>query len=178
VKLPKVNTSQFESFISALKKENVKPARGLLPLTQNNDGKYIEVDTLLNENYKKDHCWYNAKQHALKNNGEVIFGWALWQLSNDKFVAQHHAIYKNHVGSYFDVTLGNQGFKKILFLIDNRAPFDFKSLRGPVNFEYIHGAEKVWFTHGMENKDFFIGKFTGSEYVNTLLAQWELDGVL
>ena len=176
--LPKIGSKQFESFVSALKNENVRPAGGLLPLSQSDNGEFIEVKTIVNENYRNDHCWYNAKQHAIKNGGSVIFGWVLWQLSDNKFVAQHHAIYRCFDGEYVDVTLGNQGFKKILFFIDDRAPFDYEGLRCPVNFEYNHGVEKVWFTQGKESKDFFIAKLAGSEYVNGLIAEWKRDGVL
>lgn len=176
--VPITGTKEFESFLSALKRENIVPAQGMPLLSQSNNGKYIEVETFSKDIYKADHCWYNAKQHSIDNGGEVIFGWALWQLTNIKFVAQHHAIYRSRTGDYLDVTLAKQGFSKILFFIDDRTPFDYDSLRFPANFEYEHNVGKVWFVQEIDKPYFFIARLSGSEYVDLIRAQWKKLGVL
>lgn len=107
----------------------------------------------------------------------MIFGWALWQISDIKFVAQHHAIYQSEYGEYLDVTPSNNGVKEVLFFVDNRAPFDYVNLKFPVNFEYKHNIEKVWFTGKYVDEDFFIGKLSGSDYVENLFKKWRNDGI-
>ena len=51
------------------------------------------------------------------------------------YQAQHHAIWRDADGVYQDIT-PDEDFKvsETIFLVDGRAPFDYKKYRHPVNF--------------------------------------------
>jgi hypothetical protein len=125
--------------------EPVRPPKGVPALQQSNNGTVITVSTVHSET-PDDHCWFNAVKYSnLHTEWKPVFGWALWELPNGKFVAQHHAVVGDGK-SYLDVTL-SKSFESITFLVDDRAPFDFENFRTPFNFEF-QPQGSIWHAPG------------------------------
>jgi hypothetical protein len=124
---------QLSDFAVILLRQNVLPAKGTFSITQDREGKVIQVKKLENSPYKSLYCWYNCKAHSIEHGGKVVFGWAL-DFQNKIFQAQHHAIWMNEEGEYIDITPNSKG--ETTFLVDGRAPFCYETYRHPPNFYY------------------------------------------
>lgn len=94
---------QLSDFGNVLLRQNVRPAKGTVSVTQANEGEVIKVKKLEISPYKALYCWYNCKAHALKYGGEVIYGWSL-NFKNEMYQAQCHAVWLSLKGEYIDVT--------------------------------------------------------------------------
>ena len=156
----------FKNIVEMLLNENVRPAKGMSILKQDNHGTIIKVKHLKNSRFIKNLCWFNSKVYANEHGGEVIFGWALFTIDNEQ-LAQHHAVWRSENGEYLDVT-PNKNCAETVFLIDNRAPFDYEGYRYlPVFYKSIDKYACVWgyVVNGKREvyKDFFIIKGEPSE---------------
>lgn len=136
----------FKDLIQLLLEENVRPAKGVSLLQQENDKKTLKIryhKTL--ENYQPLHCWYNCKAHVNKYGGDVIFGWALYDFKEYQ-LAQHHAVWLSPNKEYFDITPEkNRVNDTTIFLIDNRAPFDYATFKHPFSlYKFKKENIRIW----------------------------------
>jgi len=145
--IPDVDQKVFHAFFRALLAQPVRPAKGLSPSNCDNHGQLLEVTVSCDTTYPRDYCWFNCLEHSLDHGGSVICGWALWRNAPDHFVAQHHAVWQSPEKTLFDLT-PNDLSSTVLFVPDNRAPFDFHRLRAPFNYEWKGPTYQVWFASG------------------------------
>jgi len=146
----------FIEFLEIFLNQPITPAKNLKQSAYDNDRQLMEILVKENSIYPKNFCWFNCLEHSLINGGSVICGWGFWQRGCAHYVAQHHAIWKSPTGDYIDLTPNNVS-NTVLFMPDNRAPFDFHKLRCPFNFERIGATSEVWFAPGgFESKSFSI----------------------
>ncbi len=74
-------------------------------------------------------CYQNATNAADQLDGQVVFGWLIWELPGVYLTAEHHAVVDDD-GRLIDVTPTFAGEERVLFLPDRLT--DFKPPR-PVN---------------------------------------------
>jgi len=142
--VPDVSSLRFNDFIKTLKDSAVRPAKGLNYLNQINQLQNTFVPVTPHPGYKPLYCWFNCLDYQQKNRGEVVFGWAIWHTDRNTLLAQHHAVWQSSAGQYFDITPNELSATEILFLPDNRAPFDYQGLRAPFSFEQDKNGTAVW----------------------------------
>lgn len=120
----------------------------------------VPVQLMPNSPYMPDHCWFNALEHRLKNDGAVICGWSFWEVAPNHYVAQHHAVWEDPSGTLLDVT-PNSGTNTILFMPHNAAPFDYWDFRCPFNFERDPQYGDRWYASGHSKSPVYaIGQLT------------------
>ena len=162
--VPDVNTSRFNRFIKQLKTCEVRPVKGLSYLEQNDQLKNTYVPVVPQSEYLPLYCWFNCRDYQRKNGGKVIFGWAIWHTERNTLLAQHHAVWQSSQGEYLDVTPNEMLVDEILFLPDNRVPFDYKGLRAPLSFEQDKKGTALWVTNeGLTYGFYFVQTLTLSK---------------
>jgi len=153
--VPDVSSLRFNDFIKTLKNSEVRPAKGLNYLKQGDQFQNIFVPVIPHPEYQPLYCWFNCLDYQQKNNGKVVFGWAIWHTQRNTLLAQHHAVWQSSTGQYFDITPNEMSVEEVLFLPDNRAPFDYKGLRAPYSFEQDKNGISVWVSSEGELAGFF-----------------------
>jgi hypothetical protein len=153
--VPDVISVRFKGFIKTLKDAEVRPAKGLNYLKHDDQLQNILVPVTPHSEYQSLYCWFNCLDYQQKNSGKVVFGWAIWHTKRNTLLAQHHAVWQSNTGQYLDVTPNELSIKEILFLPDNRAPFDYKGLRAPFSFEQDKNGTAVWVTSEGATVSFF-----------------------
>ena len=143
--------------------EQVRPARGMVRLHYEDDRRPLLVKVEPGPGYRELKCWFNALQHATMYGGGPIFGWSIWKRADDRFFAQHHAVWRSDLGDYLDVTPNDDLAKCILFIPDGRAPFDYFGYRRPFDFEMWQQKVRWSATGGRISSDFAIGILSPSE---------------
>jgi hypothetical protein len=144
--IPDVNSLRFIDFIKTLRDTEVRPAKGLPYLQQDDQLQNIFVPVAPLPEYQSLYCWFNCLDYQQKNNGNVVFGWAIWHTDRNTLLAQHHAVWQSNKGQYLDITPNELAVEKILFVPDNRAPFDYHGLRAPLSFEQDKKGTSIWVT--------------------------------
>jgi hypothetical protein len=155
---PMKNNEELTRFVQDLLHENIRPAKGLKPISYVDNHKLLDVKLLTDSDYQVANCWYNCLEHSLKHEGSPVFGWALWQMGENEFSAQHHAIWQSKTGDYLDLT-PNGHSDTILFIPDGRAPFDYIGLRCPFNFRRKGSNIGAWYASDSSG-----GQFTAHEF--------------
>jgi hypothetical protein len=69
-------------------------------------------------------CYQNVDNYVLKNGGQRLLGWCIWEWSGVLLEAEAHAIWKSPNGCYIDITPHEDKEQKILFLHDQNLFFD------------------------------------------------------
>jgi len=172
--VPDVNSLRFNNFIKTLKGSDVRPAKGLNYLKQDDQLQNIFVPVIPHPDYHPLYCWFNCFDYQQQNRGKVVFGWAIWHTERNTLLAQHHAVWQSSKGQYFDFTPNELSVEEILFLPDNRAPFDYTGLRAPFNFEQDKNGTAVWVTSEGATVGFFsIQKLILSENDMQILGDFD-----
>ena len=153
--IPSTKSKRVLDFIELVRSSNIHPAKGAEYLDQDNHLELIEVPLLRNPEYKHLYCWYNSLDYQYKNGGKVIFGWAIWETDRNTLLAQHHAVWQSSNGQYLDVTPTERLVENILFLPDNRAPFDYQGPRAPFNLEQDKNGTAIWVASNGATVGFF-----------------------
>ncbi|MBY0419102.1 MAG: hypothetical protein K2W88_13705 [Pararheinheimera sp.] len=166
--------NDVEEFINNLLSQNISPPKGVDALNYKDNHKILTVKTEQN-NYPANECWYNCVDYCLKNGGKPIFGWAIWHIEPNKFVAQHHAVVQLN-DNLVDVTLGNK-CESIIFVPDQNAPFDFDNLRFPFNFEQSPQGS-LWFAHQHTKVSFSICRGEKLEHVEEIIKKGKAKGII
>ena len=142
--VPDVSSLRFNDFVKTLKDSDIRPAKGLNYLKQDDHFQNIFVPVVPHPEYQPLYCWFNCLDYQQQNSGKVIFGWAIWHTQRNTLLAQHHAVWQSNKGQYLDITPNELSVEEILFLPDNRVPFDYKGLRAPLSFEQDKNGTAVW----------------------------------
>ena len=141
---PDVTSSRFKGFIKTLKDSDIRPAKGLAYLEQDDQLQNIFVPVIPHPEYQPLYCWFNCLDYQQNKGGKVIFGWAIWHTERNTLLAQHHAVWQSSKGEYVDITPNELSVEEILFLPDNRVPFDYQGLRAPYSCEQDKNGTAVW----------------------------------
>lgn len=155
--IPTQNCERFQAFCDFLRSAPVKPVTGVMIEASPRHHEVIEVTMNPQPESLISYCWYNCIDHTLLKGGNVIFGWLLWA-DADYFIAQHHAIWMDDEGALFDITPNAISSETVLFMPDNRAPFDIDELRAPASLRWKSPDEYFWIMGPLKKKHFFIGR--------------------
>ncbi|UXL39800.1 hypothetical protein N7D90_06480 [Pseudomonas fragi] len=155
--IPNQNCENFLEFCDFLRAAPVKPAAGITHEGYKRHHEVIAVVVDSPPNSQISYCWYNCIDQTLLKGGKVIFGWLLWE-DMDYFSAQHHAIWMDDDGGLFDLTPNAISANKVLFMPDNRAPFDIVELRAPASLRWKSANEFHWAFGPYKENHFFIGR--------------------
>lgn len=74
-------------------------------------------------------CFENVARRVREKGGSIAYGWAIWHLPGLYFEAEHHAVWRNKLGSLIDVSPQVGGRKRLLFLPDDGAVYDPFAIR-------------------------------------------------
>ena len=74
-------------------------------------------------------CFDNVVRAIARDGGERVFGWAIWQIPDLYFEAEHHGVWRRPEGELVDVTPQLGGASQILFLPDPAAVYDPPNFR-------------------------------------------------
>ncbi|AEG51288.1 hypothetical protein Sphch_3705 [Sphingobium chlorophenolicum L-1] len=69
-------------------------------------------------------CFDNVERKIAKSGGSIAYGWAIWHIPNLYYEAEHHAVWRNKLGSLIDVSPQLGGRRRLLFLPDEKAVYD------------------------------------------------------
>ena len=79
---------------------------------------------------KHGDCFHNVMRAVQMRGGRIQYGWAIWEWTGTFFEAEHHAVHDPENGPpWVDVTPGDPGEYRRLFLPDNKATYDFANSR-------------------------------------------------
>ena len=79
-------------------------------------------------------CFYNVQEKIKREGGSIVYGWAIWEWRRVFVEAEHHAVWEKD-GEWIDITPKDQRARKILFLPDNNATYDFEGNRQRPNIK-------------------------------------------
>lgn len=74
-------------------------------------------------------CFENVARRVREKGGSITYGWAIWHMLGLYFEAEHHAVWRNKLGIYIDVSPQMGGRKRLLFLPDDGAVYDPFAIR-------------------------------------------------
>lgn len=69
-------------------------------------------------------CFDNVERKIAKSGGSIAYGWAIWHIPDLYYEAEHHAVWRNKLGSLIDVSPQLGGRRRLLFLPDESAVYD------------------------------------------------------
>jgi len=73
-------------------------------------------------------CFPNVAKAVSAGGGRIVFGWSIWEWPRVYLEAEHHAVYEDVNGDWFDITPSE--FPQIshrLFVADESAVYDFQN---------------------------------------------------
>ena len=79
-------------------------------------------------------CFYNVTERVKREGGNVVYGWTIWEWSRVFIEAEHHAVWEKD-GELFDITPKKNRERKIVFLPDPSADYDFEDNRRRINIK-------------------------------------------
>jgi len=71
-------------------------------------------------------CFHNVRSAIESFGGECAYGWTIWLWPSVFIEAEHHSVWKTPGGRLLDITPKADGEKKIVFLQDDSATYDFE----------------------------------------------------
>ena len=83
---------------------------------------FIQVNPT--EEVRFNFCMTDVPAYALKNGGERVFGWTIWEVPGLFLEAEFHTCYKNIEGTIIDITPKPDGETHILFLPDTHRVYE------------------------------------------------------
>lgn len=69
-------------------------------------------------------CFDNVAQKVRDKGGSIAYGWAIWHMPGLYFEAEHHAVWRNKLGNFIDVSPQMGSRRRLLFLSDESAIYD------------------------------------------------------
>jgi hypothetical protein len=142
--VPDLSVQRFEKLLDFLILSKVAPPPGISRPTYSDDSILLEVEVAPPPGFPIGQCWYNCIEHSLKNEGQIVYGWLFWEINYKYYVAQHHAIWRSENGALIDLTPNAVGAKKVLFMPDDRAPFDLNNLKAAMSLEWTSNDQYDW----------------------------------
>jgi len=79
-------------------------------------------------------CFYNVTERIKRDGGSMVYGWTIWEWSRVFIEAEHHAVWEKD-GELLDITPKQNGERKIVFLPDPSADYDFEGHRRRINIK-------------------------------------------
>jgi hypothetical protein len=101
------------------------------------NGKPVWVKVRPERSSDPGECFFNVDRKVKAVGGSAVFGWCIWTWEGILIEAEHHCIHLTKVGKLVDITPTNDRERKILFVADPEAPFDF------VNFVRRNNVRKA-----------------------------------
>ena len=102
-------------------------------------------------NSENGECFKNVEDYIKSNDGEIQYGWIIWETPNIMLEAEFHAVLKLPNGNLLDITPTNDREKEILFVPDNLIKYNgekidnirYPILKNNIVFQFIKNAEKM-----------------------------------
>lgn len=121
------------------KKFATSPSRispAILSLCQeiNPDAKPIEVSVKPDIGAEPSECFYNVTARIKRDGGTMVYGWMIREWSRVFIEAEHHALWEKD-GELRDITPKEPSERKIVFLPDPSADYDFEGNRRRINIK-------------------------------------------
>ncbi len=90
-------------------------------------------------------CWYNVYAQKSRKQGEIVFGWSLWDVEH-AVEAQHHAVWLSPDGNMLDITPNESNSPYTVFAVDRGREFRFETLKGWLNLK-CYSSDAVMLEH-------------------------------
>jgi hypothetical protein len=142
--VPIYTAQRFQDFLEFLMLSKVACPPGISRPSYSDDSFLLEIEVSPVPGFPIGQCWYNCIEHSLSNDGQIVYGWLFWEINHDYYVAQHHAVWRSENGTLMDLTPNAIGAKKVLFMPDDRAPFDFDNLKAAMSLEWTSNDQYDW----------------------------------
>ena len=129
--LAEIKTKLFrKNFITSPRR--ISPA--ILSLCQeiNPDVEPVVVTVKADTGAISSECFYNVTERIKRDGGSMVYGWTIWEWSRVFIEAEHHAVWEKD-GELLDITPKKNRERKIVFLPDPSADYDFKGNRRRIN---------------------------------------------
>jgi hypothetical protein len=92
----------------------------------NPDSNPVYVKVSPREFARLSDCFYNVRKAIESFGGKFAYGWMIWLWPNVLIEAEHHALWETSGGRLVDITAKTDGERKIVFLPDDSATYDFE----------------------------------------------------
>lgn len=149
--VPIYNAQRLIEFQNFLLQSNVVNYPGTPKVAYPDHSKLLVVNVSPPPNFPIGQCWYNCIEYSLHNDGQIVYGWLLWEVHKQYYVAQHHAIWRSKNGTLTDLTPNAINAKQVLFMPDHRALFDINIMRAPSSLEWMSNDEYQWVAGGRKH---------------------------
>ncbi len=164
--IPKAEKGQ-EGLVSVPRKITKEIKKFANQITKKSDLKILTIQ--LDINSENGECFKNIENYIQKNDGNIQYGWIIWETPNVMLEAEFHAVCRLPNGDLLDITPTNDGEKEILFLPDNVMKYNgekidnirYPILKNNIVLQYIKNSEKM-------NKEIakLSNKFTRNDLLN------------
>lgn len=149
--VPMLPSQRFVEFLSFLMLSKVASPPGISRPIYSDDSKLLEVEVTPLPDFPIGQCWFNCIDHSLNNEGQIVYGWLFWEINQLYYVAQHHAVWRRENGTLIDLTPNAIDAKKVLFMPDDRAPFDLNNLKAAMSLEWKNNDDYDWIARHVVN---------------------------
>ncbi|MCO6419312.1 hypothetical protein JYK14_24580 [Siccirubricoccus sp. KC 17139] len=78
---------------------------------------------------RPNECFLNVRAAVGFGGGRIVYGWGIWIWPGVMVEAEHHAVWELPDGTLVDITPKIHGERRILFLRDDGATFDYERFR-------------------------------------------------
>ncbi|EPV2532045.1 MULTISPECIES: hypothetical protein [unclassified Vibrio] len=173
--VPELNSEPFKGFVKEL---NLAVSRSELAANERYED-HFEPQSLRflkqDAKYPEGNCWHNCYRYVYYNSGQVVFGWLIFEIVNDRFVAQNHAVVRGDDGNLFDPTHCSVVNTNGVFVPDLRAKIQYENLRAPGSFELLESGRKIWTDGKGESENLMYRKFGDSKQLQDHIAKYVTD---
>ncbi|MHC8324182.1 hypothetical protein ACYZT4_26450 [Pseudomonas sp. GB2N2] len=175
VKAPQINSNEFLKFVDTLN-DAIQISELKADIYNIPPFKPEALESLeYNSKYPEGQCWHNCYQYTHHNGGNIVFGWLIFEIINDRFVAQNHAVIRSSNGKLIDPTYCSSITTDGVFIPDTRAKIQYKNLRAPGSFELLKNGETIWTDGEAEHKDFMYRYFEDSKDLQSFISFYVKD---
>ncbi len=146
--IPKAEKGQ-EGLVTVPRKITKEIKKFANQITKKSDLKILTIQ--LDINSENGECFKNVENYIQKNDGNIQYGWIIWETPNVMLEAEFHAVCRLPNGDLLDITPTNDGEKEILFLPDNVMKYNgekidnirYPILKNNIVLQYIKNSEKM-----------------------------------
>lgn len=78
-------------------------------------------------------CFINVREHVQRHGGKIAYGWAIWEHPPLFIEGEHHAVWEAPDKKWLDITPQDIDIDHILFLLDERAFYNFDHQTRTIN---------------------------------------------
>lgn len=146
--IPKAEKGQ-EGLVTVPRKITKEIKKFANQITKKTDLKILTIQPDINS--ENGECFKNVENYIQKNDGDIQYGWIIWETPNVMLEAEFHAVCKLPNGDLLDITPTNDGEKEILFLPDNGMKYNgekidnirYPILKNNIVLQFIKNSEKM-----------------------------------